>query len=93
MELSKSSLRFRPRAGLVQDPPRSAYLWCLICERVYGRDATACDEVQLCPFEDCKGHAMFYSWDWNRTLRINPGYPRDPQHGDVYPLFGRAELH
>ena len=32
---------------------------------------------------------MFYSWDWNRTRKVNPAYPAEPRLGQVYPLFGR----
>jgi len=77
---------------LPEEPPRSDFLWCLICERAYPRNDATLDEVQLCPYDDgCKGSLVFYSWDWNRTRRVNRGYPREPHLGTVYPLFGRGD--
>jgi hypothetical protein len=77
---------------LPEEPTRSEYLWCLICERAYSRRRGARDEAQLCPYDDCKGRTVFYSWDWNRTRKVNPNYPNEPRLGQVYPLFGRPPV-
>lgn len=93
MESGKHSASLSPRklGRLPEAATRSAFLWCLICERAYPRNEASREEVQLCPYDNCKGRAVFYSWDWNRTRKVNPGYPQEPQLGTVYPLFGRGE--
>ena len=93
METNKQPASISPRrlTRLPEEPTRSDFLWCLICERAYPRNDRSREEVQLCPYDDCKGRTVFYSWDWNRTRKVNPGYPREPLPGTVYPLFGRNE--
>ena len=71
--------------------PRPAdYLWCIHCERAYQygelRDAGG---KPACPYVGCEG-SQAEPWDWSRVRRANPGYPRQPSHGVVYPLFGRG---
>ena len=74
------------RASPSPRAPRSAWLWCLICERAFERMPGA--ELQPCPYEDCRGHSGYYAWDWNRTRKVNPRHPQEPQPGARYPLLG-----
>ena len=93
METEKRSppLSRRKLGRLPEATTRSGYLWCLICERAYARNELSRDEIQLCPYDGCKGRSVFYSWDWNRTRKVNPGHPQEPRLGLVYPLFGRGD--
>lgn len=69
-----------------EPPPRSPWLWCVLCERAYPRIGSG--DLQPCPHADCKGHvAGFYAWDWNRTRRVHPGYPESPAPNTRYPLL------
>jgi hypothetical protein len=76
----------RSRSLPSEPPPRSPWLWCLLCERTYPRIGTG--DLQPCPYADCKAHAAsFYAWDWNRTRRLHPEYPGAPAPGTRYPLL------
>jgi hypothetical protein len=62
------------------------WTWCLHCERVSRTedwDANGC----CCPQVDCDGGPLD-GWQWTRIREANPSYPKTPEAGKHYPLYG-----
>lgn len=76
------------RDALFEHEGRSAYLWCLHCERTYenGKWRTI-DGLQMCPYTDCGGDAVIDAWDWDKIREANPSYPEIPEFGKIYPMY------
>lgn len=71
---------------------RSAWNWCLHCERCYPAGYfrvvdQGYAELQLCPYFDCDGDAVIDAWEWRQIAKMN-GYPAVPELGAVYPMYG-----
>ena len=68
---------------------KKAY-WCLHCERAYFAGEFKFDEYLdlMCPYPECDGSIMLDRWDWVEIRAANPGYPKIPEKGVRYPLYG-----
>ena len=76
------------REKLFDEKPRSAFLWCLICERTYDRDQWRnVGEYQMCPYAHCEGDAVLDARDWAKLRDFHPEYPETPEPGKVYPAY------
>lgn len=70
--------------------PRSAWNWCLHCERAYPQGSYRREgSYQNCPYTGCNGDAVLDLWDWSTVREKNPSYPITPVFGERYPLTGR----
>ena len=75
-------------------PPDNAYMYCIHCERTYKPGlyrviANDGDYLEMCPYEDCDGDAVFDATDWGSVRewhKDDKNYPEIPEHGKVYPL-------
>jgi hypothetical protein len=75
---------------------KGEYLWCIHCERTYpcGKYREVADDpadfgavLQMCPYSDCNGDAVFDAKDWDFGRQGHPEYPDVPVEGVVYPLY------
>lgn len=55
------------------------YYWCFQCEKVFKSDCIP----NTCPF--C-GADISELWEWKGIQELHPEYPKEPVHGEVYPL-------
>jgi len=68
--------------------------WCLHCERAYQKgEYRIVSGLEMCPYPDCDGDAVFDQWNWGDVQRNNPGYPEIPERGTIYPLHGPDYVH
>jgi hypothetical protein len=73
------------RDRFILDPARSAYLWCLHCERTYERGKwRTIDGLQLCPYLECDGDTVLDGIDWAKIRAANLSYPEKPSWGTRY---------
>lgn len=59
--------------------------WCLHCERTFQSED---ETVYECEYPDCDGHIGDF-WDWDSIQSANKGYPKTPQKGKAYPMYGK----
>ena len=72
----------------LQDRPKSGWLWCLHCERVYEYGwYRAVDGLQMCPYSGCDGSTFLDGGDWAEIRGHHPDYPGVPEYNRVYPLY------
>lgn len=76
------------------------WVWCLHCERCYKigefktiapdktlKRAGITSDLQICPYEDCDGDAVFDTRLWKEIREIHPEYPIEPIKGINYPIY------
>jgi hypothetical protein len=64
--------------------------WCLHCERTYrAGEHREVGGIEMCPYEGCSGDTVVDPWPWKRILAIHPGYPKEPERGEIYALYVR----
>ena len=69
-------------------PDRCDFMWCLHCERAYGRRKfRPVGDLQMCPYPDCSGDTVIDAWPWDEVRKGNPGYPVVPKAGKRYALY------
>ena len=64
----------------------SAYSWCLHCQKVHKTSAWQ-EKDWECP--GCGGSAMDV-WRWEQVCAVQPLFPRVPQEGCFYPIYGHV---
>jgi hypothetical protein len=70
------------------------YYWCLHCERAYHKNdlRTVIDKagfiMEMCQYSDCNGDAVIDAWDWEKIREMHPEYPKNPEIGVQYPMYG-----
>ena len=71
---------------------KDKWMWCLHCERVYKKEEfRLVDDMIMCPYMDCDGDIPFDSWEWEEICKYNPGYPKVPLVGVIYPLYPKRD--
>lgn len=70
------------------DEARSAYQWCLHCERTYKRgEHRLVGDILMCPYDGCNGDTFSDGWDWDQFRSELPQYPAVPELGKKYPMY------
>lgn len=68
--------------------PRRSWLWCMHCERAYPLGSyRVVEDLQLCPYAECRGDTILDLWPWVTVREENPQYPKVPELGVLYPLY------
>lgn len=69
-----------------------SYIWCLHCERVYQKKSMKLEYLgqkgEYCAYPGCGGSVLVDGWPWSKIRKSNPDYPKVPEIGVVYPLYG-----
>lgn len=67
---------------------KSAYQWCLHCERTYKRgEYRLIQGLRMCPYPGCDGDTVMDGWDWDQLRRQLPQYSEIPEPGVRYELY------
>ena len=66
--------------------PYGEYTWCSECMRVF-RTATWVAHEWKCPYGEC-GAPASYAWRWESVLKRKPQFPKEPEEGALFSLYG-----
>jgi hypothetical protein len=64
------------------------FVWCLHCETVHTLEDWK-KNGRFCPQPGCDGSRLD-EWPWDEVRGHNPDYPRVPEIGKGYPMYGKS---